>query len=148
MDLDLRGTELVSLTACHSGQGEPNKGEGVTGLRAAFIVAGARSVVASMWEVPKEPTLNQAAFFYRNWLQKGMSRYAAFRAAQLSALAAARDPDQRPRNTAPHPLWWAGFTFAGDPGDLREPPIHLEAEARKQTGASNDRRSEPEGQSR
>lgn len=113
MALDLRGTEVVGLTACHSGQGELQAGEGVAGLRMAFAVAGARSVLQSLWEVPADQSLEQTEAFYDKWLKQNKTRYGAFRSAQLEALQKARAS-----TGSGHPWLWAGFTFAGDPGDL------------------------------
>lgn len=122
--LDLRNTELVMLTACESGLGvvqtdeggEPagirqSPGEVLAGLRQALQVAGARSVIMSMWEVPLEPTVHQMQAFLDFWLGKKKPRYLAFHKAQLAAL-------QRARTTkgSGHPFWWAGFVYIGDPG--------------------------------
>ncbi|MBK9949303.1 MAG: tetratricopeptide repeat protein [Nitrospira sp.] len=115
--MNLRGTELVNLTACKTGLGEVTS-EGVVGLRQAFFFAGARALTTSLWEVPVTETTEQMSAFYRRWLGKGRitpakTRYAAFRQTQLAALAQARK-----KHGAGHPFFWAGFIYLGDPGDL------------------------------
>src|SRR5262249_38142249 len=55
-ELNLRACELVTLSACETGRGRVAGGEGVLGLQRAFDVAGARSVLASQWNVPEAPT--------------------------------------------------------------------------------------------
>jgi CHAT domain-containing protein len=112
--MDLRGTELVNLTACETGLGAVTA-EGVAGLRQGFLMAGARSLTMSMWEVPAEETTSQIGDFYQRWLgrNKAVTRYGAFRGAQLAALAAAR----RELDSG-HPFYWAATVYVGDPGDL------------------------------
>lgn len=112
--IDLRGTELVNLTACETGLGEVTP-EGVAGLRQAFLMSGARSVTASLWSVPAAESVEQIQDFYRRWQGGGAaarSRYVAFRGAQLAALKTARD-----RFASGHPVYWAGMVYVGDPGD-------------------------------
>ena len=117
--LNLRGTELVNLTACHTGQGDPTP-DGIAGLRQSFLLAGARSVTMSMWEVPAIETSQQIADFYARWLktaEHNPNRYVAFRQAQLEALRKARAARQ-----TGHPFYWAGSIYVGDPGDLPATP--------------------------
>jgi len=114
VNMDLRGTELVGLMACQTGLGIARGGEHVVGLREAFLIAGARSVVMSMWVVPTIETMAQMKSFYRGWLlgDGRTSRLEAFHDAQLAALRAARDG-----KGSGHPFFWGGFIYAGDPGD-------------------------------
>ena len=122
--LDLDGTELVALAACETGLGvvqaegggslglrQPN-GEVIAGLRQSFMVAGAKSIVMSMWQVPLNETLRLLGDFFDRWLRDKQNRYTAFHLSQLEALRYAREH----RGTG-HPFWWAGFVYAGDPGD-------------------------------
>ena len=108
-DLNLQGTELVSLIACKSGVGVPETGNGIAGLRQAFILAGAQSVIMSLWDVPVEESLAQTTTFYTHWLD-GQGKYKAFRKSQLKALE-----DARTNRGCGHPFYWAGFIYAGQP---------------------------------
>ncbi len=102
--LDLSGTGLVVLSACETGLGEIQNGEGVYGLRRALSIAGAQSQVISLWKVADDATSDLMVELYRR-LQAGTGRSAALRAAQLKLLA--------DRNTA-HPFFWAGFIASGE----------------------------------
>ena len=82
MILNLENTEMVVLSACETGLGEIKSGEGVYGLQRAFQIAGASTVLLSLWEVSDEGTQNLMIAFYKNWLQSG-NKYDAFRKAQL-----------------------------------------------------------------
>jgi len=66
--LDLRGTELVVLSACSTAEGKALDGEGVMGLRRALAVAGARNVVMSLWAVEDEATVEFMKRFYGKYL--------------------------------------------------------------------------------
>ena len=85
-ELDLSGVELAVLSACETGLGEVAGGEGLLGLQRAFQVAGARSVVASLWTIGDEPTRALMSRFYENLWRKGQPPAEALREAQLSML--------------------------------------------------------------
>jgi CHAT domain-containing protein len=114
--LDLRGTELVVLSACETGLGDVAGGEGVFGLQRAFQLSGARTVVASLWSVNDTVTQRLMDRFYDNLWSKGMVRLEALRQAQLGILFTDED-GQRERT---HPSLWAGWVLSGAPGDLTQ----------------------------
>jgi CHAT domain-containing protein len=87
--LDLRGTELVVLSACETGLGDLEAGQGVLGLQRAFQAAGARAVVASLWKVDDAATRVLMERFYANLWTKKLNKLEALRQAQLDVL---RDP--------------------------------------------------------
>jgi CHAT domain-containing protein/tetratricopeptide (TPR) repeat protein len=104
--LDLLNTELVVLSACDTGLGDIRAGEGVFGLRRAFVQAGAKTLVMSLWKVPDRETQELMVDFYERTL-RGEPRAEALRSAQLTLKA---------RN--PHPLYWGAFICQGDPGPV------------------------------
>jgi len=106
--LDLLNTELVVLSACDTGLGEVQVGEGVFGLRRAFILAGARTLVMSLWKIPDRQTQELMALFYRNVLTNNMPRADALRAAQLAM-----------KKRYPNPLYWGAFICQGEPGPMQ-----------------------------
>jgi CHAT domain-containing protein len=105
--LDLLSTELVVLSACETGLGGIQIGEGVFGLRRAFVVAGAKTLVMSLWKVPDEPTRELMEDFYRRLLA-GEGRAEALRQAQLTL-----------KEKYPDPFFWGAFICQGDPGPLK-----------------------------
>lgn len=106
--LDLSGTDWVVLSACETALGSERGGEGVFGLRRAFRLAGARTVVMSVWKVEDEATAEFMQALYRARLVEGLDTPAAMR----SAMQATREA-RRARGQSTHPLYWAGFVAAG-----------------------------------
>ncbi|HLK53217.1 MAG TPA: CHAT domain-containing protein, partial [Candidatus Angelobacter sp.] len=84
-NLNLWGTKLVTLSACDTGIGEVRAGEGVFGLRRAFVLAGAESMVMSLWPVSDYTTREMITAYYTG-LKNGRGRGEALRQAELSML--------------------------------------------------------------
>lgn len=103
-DLNLWGTKLVVLSACDTGVGEIKNGEGVYGLRRAFVLAGAESLVMSLWPISDYVTRELMTNYYKN-LRQGMGRGAALRQVQLDMLK---------KNGRQHPFYWAAFIQSGE----------------------------------
>lgn len=102
--LNLWGTKLVTLSACDTGIGEVKNGEGVYGLRRAFIIAGAETVVMSLWPISDSVTRDLMSSYYRG-LREGLGRGDALRRAQLAILN---------RKGHEHPFYWASFIQVGE----------------------------------
>jgi tetratricopeptide (TPR) repeat protein/CHAT domain-containing protein len=151
-DLDLRATEMVVLSACDTAMGDVRRGEGVYGLRRAFIAAGARTLVMSIWKVDDLATALMMERFYQNLLNRRMGRAAALREAKMylrrdAKVGVIRDEwlndeviDRLSKNEAERrrleylrsqpddfrpfrePRFWAAFILHGDVGPLPENP--------------------------
>lgn len=98
---DLAGTELAVLSACDTSVGAVRAGEGVDSLRQALEIAGARSMVTSLWAVPDLETRTMMSDFY-DALAAGAAKPAALRSAKL-----------RIRQRQAHPFYWAAFVVTG-----------------------------------
>lgn len=101
--LPLSGTELVVLSACDTGNGSLNVGEGVESMRMAVEEAGAKSAVTALWPVPSEATAQLMAYFY-DQLGQGIPKVEALRYAKLQLMT-----------MHPEPSNWAGFLLSGQP---------------------------------
>ncbi|MFZ1329142.1 MAG: CHAT domain-containing tetratricopeptide repeat protein, partial [Chitinophagaceae bacterium] len=91
MNLNLKGTNLVVLSACETGLGEIKAGEGVYGLQRAFLVAGAEAIVMSLWKVDDAATQQLMNNFYSNLVKSG-DKQKAFKQAQLQLMTKFKEP--------------------------------------------------------
>jgi len=101
--LDLYATELVVLSACETGLGKVERGEGVLGLGRAFVLAGARTLIMSLWKVPDRETKLLMEALY-DGLSSG-----------LGAAEALRQAQKKVREEQPDPYYWGAFVCQGDP---------------------------------
>ena len=99
--MNLSNTELVVLSACETGLGEVQAGEGVYGLQRAFLVAGARTIVMSLFKVSDEATQQLMVKFYRKWIETGDKRKAFI------------DAKKEIRNEYRDPIYWGPFVMIG-----------------------------------
>ena len=105
--LDLWGTQLVVLSACDTGRGDVRVGQGVYGLRRALIIAGAQTVVTSLWAVKDDTTAELMEAYYGH-LQQGEGRISALNHAMREL-----------RQVHPEPSSWAPFIGLGLDAPLR-----------------------------
>ncbi len=103
--LKLRNARLVTLSGCETALGEPTHGDEVIGLTQAFLVAGSRAVLSSLWAADDEASAVLMDAFYRRWLS-GTPAAEALRGAQNELRRAQRWSA---------PYYWAGYTVTGDP---------------------------------
>jgi len=101
MSLNLDKTDLVVLSACETGMGEISNGEGVYGLQRAFLVAGAKTLIMSMFKVDDVATQKLILTFYKKWLGTGNLRKSFVEA------------KKELRNEYPEPIYWGAFMMIG-----------------------------------
>jgi CHAT domain-containing protein len=107
--LDLSRVRWAVLAACATAAGATHHYEGLFGLSRAFRLAGARTVIMSLWPVDDDATAQWTEALYQARLAQGLDTAAAMSAAQRSMLLA-----RRKHTDSVHPYFWAGFIAAGD----------------------------------
>ena len=101
MNMNLDNTDLVVLSACETGLGETKMGEGVYGLQRAFMVAGAKTLIMSMFKVDDTATQKLMVNFYTKWLTTGNKRQSFVEA------------KKELRNEYEDPIYWGAFIMIG-----------------------------------
>lgn len=109
-NLDLNA-QLVTLSACNTGFGKIQKGEGVMSLSRAFAYAGVPATVVSLWPASDKSTPELMTYFYQN-LKDGQAKDVALNNARKQYLSTAK-------GKARHPFYWGGFVLIGDNKPLK-----------------------------
>lgn len=99
--------ELIFLGACETGRGNWQQGEGIISLARAFLYAGSRSIVTTLWSINDESNSHITSDFFQ-LLMGGHSKDAALRQAQLNHIETA------PHDLFAHPVYWAAYSLIGN----------------------------------
>ena len=110
MGMDLSNTQLVTLSACNTGVGAIQKGEGVASLGRAFAYAGCQNQLISLWPANDKSTTAIMSHYYSN-LKNGLGKSESLKNAKLAYLSEAPQ-------VLKHPYYWAGFVYYGDDNEL------------------------------
>lgn len=108
-DLDLRGVNLATLSACDTERGKLVPGEGIQAFSRALLSAGSKSALTTLWRVPDQPTAEFMKQFYYFLLKQHKPKAEALRLAKLQFL--------RSGTALSHPSYWAAFVLNGDGGE-------------------------------
>lgn len=111
-NLDLNA-KLVVLSACNTGLGKIESGDGVMSISRAFTYAGVSSTIMSLWKVSDKETSDLMVYFYKN-LNQSQSKNEALRNAKLEYLQNTQETELK------HPYYWAGFVISGDVTPIHE----------------------------
>ncbi len=106
--LNLEGVEWAVLSGCETGDGVVRAGEGVFGLRRAFEIAGAQSLIMSLWRVEDEWCNRWMDRLYTLHRKDGLESAAAVRSAGLAILN-----ERRSQGLSTHPFYWGSFISVG-----------------------------------
>ena len=106
--MDLQTVDMAVLSACDTGAGQIRTGEGDFGIRRAFHLAGARTLIMSLWAVEDRSTAEWMERFYRGILEDGFDKARAVQQASRKM-----SEHRRKEGLTTHPFFWAGFISAG-----------------------------------
>ena len=107
-EMNLNGTELVVLSACETGVGRIENGNGIAGLCRAFQLAGASTVASTLWQIPDAETAELMENFFTS-IADGKTKSKAMQAAQIRLIESLTE-----KRGVAHPFYWAAFSISGN----------------------------------